>query len=220
MRILVVNPNSTAAMTDRIAATAAAAAAPGVEILAVTNASAPPAIQGHADGEAAIPGVLEIIAAHRAEVDGAIIACFDDTGLDAARAEAPFPVLGVGQSAFHMGALLAGRFACVTTLAPSVPVIEENLAAMGLASISRGVYASGVPVLALEERPDSAAEEVLAAIGAVRAREGEALPIVLGCAGMSAVLPRLYAAKGAGVLLEPVSCAMRLMQAARAQRAA
>lgn len=219
MRILVVNPNSTAAMTDRIAGTARAWAPGGVEVIARTNHAAPPAIQGEADGIAATPGVLEIIAAH-GDVDGAIIACFDDTGLAEARAAAPFPVLGVGQAGFHAAALLAGRFACVTTLAPSVPVIEENLVAMGLASISRGVFASGVPVLALEDRPETAAAEVAEAVAAVLAREGAGLPVVLGCAGMAAVLPRLHAALPGARLIEPVGAAIRLMGALAAREAA
>lgn len=217
MRILVLNPNSTEAMTHTIAA-AARAAAPWAEVIEATNASGPPAIQGEADGEAAIPGVLAAIGA--AEVDGAIIACFDDTGLAAAREAAPFPVLGIGQSAFHMGALMAGRFACVTTLAPSVPVIEANLHEMGLSSISRGVFASGVPVLALEDRPESAAAEVIAALAAVEAREGPATPLVLGCAGMAGILPLLRASRLRAPLLEPVSCAMRLMSALTAHRQA
>ena len=36
------------------------------------------------------------------EVDATIIACFDDTGLDAARSFSAAPVVGIGEAAFHM----------------------------------------------------------------------------------------------------------------------
>ena len=56
-----------------------------------------------------------------ADRDGAeahIIACFDDTGLDAARAAAKAPVIGIGEAGFHIASLIAARFAVVTTLGP------------------------------------------------------------------------------------------------------
>ena len=63
-----------------------------------------------------------------------LIACFDDTGLDAARCAVAAPVIGIGEAAFHMASLVAGKFSVVTTLARSIPAIEHNLAKYGLAS--------------------------------------------------------------------------------------
>ena len=53
MRILVVNPNTTASMTRKIAAAARAAAAPETKILATNPAAGPASIEGHYD--AALP---------------------------------------------------------------------------------------------------------------------------------------------------------------------
>ena len=83
--------------------------------------------------------------------DAAILACFDDTGLDAARTVFDGPVVGIGEAAFHMASLVAGSFSVVTTLQRSVPAIEHNLVRYGLASRCRSVRASEVPVLALED---------------------------------------------------------------------
>lgn len=57
MRIAVINPNSTASMTEKIAS-AARMVAPGVEIEARTCVGAPPAIQGPEDGALAVPFLL------------------------------------------------------------------------------------------------------------------------------------------------------------------
>src|SRR5882762_9388864 len=133
MRLSIVNPNTTAAMTRTIAAAAAKAARPDTVIRAVESAFGPASIEGAYDDAFAVPGLLVRIAEGEAEgADAHVIACFDDTGLDAARARADAPVVGIGEAAFHMASLVAHRFSVVTTLARSVPVIETNLLRYGL----------------------------------------------------------------------------------------
>lgn len=195
MRVMVINPNATVSMTDGIVASARAAAAMDIEIVGRTNTTAPAAIQGPEDGDAATPGVLAAVASAAQEgFDAAIIACFDDTGLIEARATATIPVIGIGQAAF-MAALLYGRFSVITTLPVSVPVIEANIARYGFASACTGVRASGLPVLSLEQDPDAARETLVAC--AVEAAENDgADALVLGCAGMAAFGPAMQAACG------------------------
>src|SRR5260370_12697503 len=150
MRLNIVNPNTTAAMTRTAAGAAAKAARPATVIRAVSSAFGPASIEGAYDDAFAVPGLLEQIKAGEAEgADAHVIACFDDTGLDAARALADAPVVGIGEAAFHAASLVAGRFAVVTTLARSVPAIEFNLLRYGLAARCAPVRAADVPVLAL-----------------------------------------------------------------------
>jgi allantoin racemase len=204
MRILFINPNSTARMTETIAEAARAVAAPDVEILARTNRAGPPSIQGEADGAAAVPGLLaEIAAAAPDAPDAIVIACFDDTGLAEARAAAPCPVIGIGQAAYHAAELLGKPYSVVTTLAVSVPILEGNLAAYGLAHCRR-VRASGVPVLAI----DGAEASISAEVGRAKAEDG-AEAIVLGCAGM-ADLPRALAAEHGLPVIDGVAAACGL----------
>lgn len=189
MRLLFINPNATEGMTEAIAEAARRAAPPGVEILARTNHAGPPSIQGEADGAAALPGLLAEIATAVAGAqppDAIVIACFDDTGLAEARALAPCPVLGIGQSAYLAAVLLGRRFSVVTTLAVSVPILEGNLTAYGLAGACARVRASGIPVLEVE-----AAGEAIAAEAALAIAEDGAEAIVLGCAGMAGLTTRL-----------------------------
>ncbi len=189
MRLLFINPNSTASMTGTIAAAARAAAPAGVEIVAQTNDAGPPSIQGEEDGRAALPGLLAMVAAAGGEADGPdaiIIACFDDTGLAEARAIARCPVLGIGQAAYIAAVLLGRRFSVVTTLAVSVPILEANLAAYGLAAACARVRASGIPVLEVERAGDAIAAEAARALA-----EDGAEAIVLGCAGMAGLTERL-----------------------------
>ena len=184
--ILLINPNSTVAMTDAMAAVARAAI-PGVAVEAWTSHDGPPAIQGPEDGAACVPPLLALVR-EATEARAIIIGCFDDTGLAEARAIAPCPVIGIGQAGYHLGAL-AGRFSVVTTLDVSVPVLEANIHAYGLGGQLGRVRASGVPVLDLERDVPGAAEQVIAEIAAARDADGVD-SVVLGCAGMSHIPAR------------------------------
>ena len=209
MRILVVNPNTTASMTQKIAAAAADAASSGTEIVAVNPDSGPPSIEGYFDEAFSVPGLIDEIRKARA-IDAYVIACFDDTGLDAARCIAEAPVIGIGEAAFHMASLVAGRFGVVTTLSRSVPAIEHNLVRYGLASRCAKVRASDVPVLDLEA-PGSGARERIS--GEIRRaiRDDRAEAIVLGCAGMADLASALSHEHGVPVL-DGVACAVKLSE--------
>jgi allantoin racemase len=185
LRITVVNPNTNAAMTRTIADAAAKAARPGTTIRAVASEFGPESIEGPYDDAFAVPGLLMRIA--EAEAEGAeahVIACFDDTGLDAARALAAAPVIGIGEAAFHVASLIAHRFTVVTTLARSVPVIEDNLMRYGLDRRCARVRAADVPVLALVDPGSNARARIGDEIKRARDDDG-ADAIVLGCAGMA-----------------------------------
>ncbi|MCQ0987412.1 aspartate/glutamate racemase family protein [Jiella marina] len=213
MRLSIVNPNSTRSMTDAIALAARQAAARGTEILAYQNDAGPVSIEGHVDGVLAVPGLLHALSiAERDGADAHIIACFDDTGLEAARSVLTGPVIGIGEAAARMASLVARRFGVITTLAVSVPILEDNLVRAGLASLCTGVRASELPVLALEDDPKAADARISDEIAKAISEDG-AEAIVLGCAGMAAFAERLSERHGVPVV-EGVSAAVKLMEGA------
>lgn len=185
MLLNIVNPNTSASMTRIIADAAERVARPGTRICAVESPFGPASIEGHYDDAFAVPGLLVRIAeGEAAGADTHIIACFDDTGLDAARTLASAPVVGIGEAAFHMASLIAHRFAVVTTLARSIPVIETNLLRYGLDRRCARVRAADVPVLELDKPGSDARRRIGAEIEKALADDG-AEAIVLGCAGMA-----------------------------------
>lgn len=209
MRILVINPNTTASMTRKIGMAAEAAASPATEIVAVNPNDGPPSIEGYFDEVFVIPGILAEMT-KAGPVDAYVIACFDDTGLDAARCATEAPVIGIGEAAFHLATLVAGRFSVVTTLARSIPAIEHNLSKYGLASRCAKVRASDVAVLDLE-LPGSDARRKVSAEIARAVSEDRAEAIVLGCAGMADLAHALSLEHGVPVL-DGVACAVRLAE--------
>jgi allantoin racemase len=183
-RIAVVNPNTTASMTATIAEAARQAAATGTQITALTSSMGPVSIEGYYDEAFALPGLLrEIAAAERDGAQAAVIACFDDTGLDAARTMARIPVIGICEAALMTAALIAKRFTVVTTMERSRVPIEELAHRYGMAGRAR-IRAANISVLSLDD-PNSGARDKLRSEIARAVAEDNAEAIVLGCAGMA-----------------------------------
>lgn len=198
MKILVVNPNTTASMTEKIAVAARAVARPDTEIIAANSQNGPTSIQGFLDVATCVPGLLQEIAQHP-EVDAIVIACFDDTGLDAVRTLVSVPVLGIGEAAYHAASMIATKFSVITTLARSVPGLENNLMRYGLAQRCARVRATDIPVLKLEEGDPATLEKIRSEIRAA-IEQDNAEAIVLGCAGMADLMADLSAEFGLPVI--------------------
>lgn len=199
MRILIVNPNTTSSMTATIAAAAKGVAAEGTEITAVTSLMGPVSIEGYYDEVFAIPGMLaEIGKGEKAGAQAAIIACFDDTGLDAARALANIPVIGICEAAVATTAFIAQRFTVVTTMERSRLPIEHLVHRYGMSARAK-VRAADISVLSLEDPSSNALERLRSEIAAA-IREDRAEAIVLGCAGMADLAAKLSAEFGLPVV--------------------
>jgi allantoin racemase len=211
MLIHVVNPNTTRSFTAKIEAAAQAASSPGTKIMATQPDMGPVSIEGYYDEVFATPGMLVRIGeAESQNVVGHVIACFDDTGLDAARMAAFAPVVGIGEAAFHAASLIAYKFSVVTTLSRSIPVIEHNLTRYGLASRCAKVRAAEVPVLSLEEANSPARARIAKEIEDAKSQDGcEA--IVLGCAGMADLAQSLSHEHGLPVI-DGVAVAVGLIE--------
>ena len=184
MRILVVNPNTTRSMTATIADAASRVASADTEIQAVTSLMGPASIEGYYDEAFAVPGLLRAIALGEKEgAQAAVIACFDDTGLDAARALVDIPVLGICEAALAATAFIAQRFTIVTTMERSRLPLEHLVHRYGMSGRCN-VRAADIPVLSLEDPASNARDRLRSEISAAL-RDDRSEAIVLGCAGMA-----------------------------------
>ena len=109
INICLINPNTSASMTTAIEAGAKSVASSNTRIIAVNPDSGPISIEGYYDEVFSLPGLITKVKEHK-DADAFIIACFDDTGLDAARAMTNKPVLGIGQSACYVASMLSETF--------------------------------------------------------------------------------------------------------------
>ena len=207
-RILIVNPNTTASMTATIATAARAVAADGTEIVAVTSSMGPASIEGFYDEAFAVPGLIEALL-KTPDADAGIIACFDDTGLDAARSAARYPVLGICEAALVTAGQIAKRIGIVTTLPRSIVPLEELVRRYGFADRAT-VTACDVAVLDLEVPGSPARARISREIDRA-IQEDRADAIVLGCAGMADLANDLSREHGLPVV-DGVAAALKLAE--------
>ena len=209
-KIVVINPNTTASMTDRIRLVSESVISDDFCLTVVNPSSGPASIEGYYDEAMSLAGLLDLVKQHH-DAAGFVIACFDDTGLDAARCLTESPVVGIGEAAYHMASMISNKFGVVTTLSRSIPALEHNLARYGLAARCSGVRASDIPVLEVEASSGTAFERINAEVEqAIKTDKAEA--IVLGCAGMAELGATLHDLHNIPVL-DGISCAIKQVEA-------
>ena len=132
-RILVVNPNSTDAVTQGIDDAMAPLRIPGgPEIGCVTLAEGPPAVESQSDADRVILPLCRLIREAQAHTAAFVIACFSDPGLFSARETTAKPVLGIAECGILTALTLGHRFGVISILARSVPRHLRYIAAMGV----------------------------------------------------------------------------------------
>ena len=138
MKLLLVNPNTTASMTTRCATPRAPS-----RRRAPRSSPSPPstdrrASRGTTTRCSRSPAMLDAVKAHP-DAAGVVAGCFDDTGVDAARCVTSVPVIGICQAAMQVASIVSGSFTVVTTLGRSVPAIEHLARRYGYADLCRKV---------------------------------------------------------------------------------
>jgi allantoin racemase len=212
MKIKVINPNTTASMTEKIGAAARSVASPGTEIIACNPEMGAASIESHYDEALSVVGILEEIRRGEQEnIDGYVIACFGDPGLLAARELTKAPVLGIAEAAMHAASMVATGFSIVTTLKRTRIIAEHLVENYGMTRFCKKVRAIDLPVLSLEDQSSTAKAALLAECQAALI-EDECGAIVLGCGGMADLPAEVSQALGIPVI-DGVSAAVKFVEA-------
>jgi allantoin racemase len=163
MRLLIANPNTTEAVTDRLMASARKAAAPGTTLVPCTAPRGVPYIATRADAVVGAAVALEMLAEHHRDVDAAVIAAFGDPGLGGARELFDIPVVGMAEAAMLTACMLGRSFAFVTFSGGLVPWYHECLDWNGLRGRCAGIFALETAFASLAD-VQSEKEEALVAL--------------------------------------------------------
>lgn len=134
MRLLMINPNTSQEITDLVVSSARKIASPGTEIVGATGRFGARYIVSRAGAAIAGHATLDAYAAHGAGADVVALSCFGDPGLQGLRELATQPVIGMAEAACHEAAVEGRRFAIVTGGDRWGAMLEEFVAALGLAS--------------------------------------------------------------------------------------
>jgi len=183
-RILVINPNSTDAVTCAINdAMEPLRIAGGPAIDCKTLREGPPGVESQSDADAVITPLHRAIRDAEDETAAFVIACFSDPGLFSAREATAKPVLGIAECGILTALTLGHRFGVISILAGSVPRHLRYYAAMGVMQRLAGDLPIGLGVTELSDARNTSAR--LTDIGRrLRDRHGADV-LVMGCAGMA-----------------------------------
>lgn len=183
--VLVVNVNTSTAVTDVIAAAASAAVSPATRVVALTPRFGPASVESNYESHLSAVGVLDAVQGHDGPFDAVVHAGFGEVGREALQDVLTVPVVDITEAAAHTACLLGRTFGVVTSLDRAAPAIGDRLLLAGLAGRCTGIRSVDLPVLALEAAPDVTAEAFVEQ--ARRLVEDGAEVVVLGCAGMAGV---------------------------------
>ncbi len=209
-KICVINPNTSSDMTKLIEKTSTNFSHKNLSIKTIGSDFGPESIEGYYDEIFSVPGLIQKVK-DNLDSDAFIIACFDDTGLDAVRSITEKPVIGIGEASFHVANLISNSFGIITTLSRSIPALKNNLDKYGFSKKCTYLSAVEIPVLDIDKNQDFCVEEISKNILQSKKKLGiEA--VVLGCAGMGFLLSKIE--KKCGIpIIEGISSSVVLAEA-------
>ena len=210
MKILVINPNTTQAMTEDIDKMANLYSLPNSHITTVSPTWGPRSIEGHFEEHIAALATIETVAANEEKYDAFVIACYGDPAVAACREITQKPVIGIGEASMHMACFLGHKFSIVTVIPRAKPLLLDLVNNLGLSQKCASVRSTSLSVLEIEADPERAVKEM---IGASKIAIGEdgAEVICLGCAGMGPLDKKIQSAINAPVL-DGTICAVKLAE--------
>ncbi|MBK0326107.1 Asp/Glu racemase [Rhodobacteraceae bacterium F11138] len=202
--IRVINPNSTQAITDKMAQSLAPyAARSGYRIDCVTLSKGPAGVASDEDIAQVAPLVAEAVG-NDAEADVFVIACYSDPGLSEARQVTDKPVIGIGEAAVSTALALGDRFGIISVSDWSVARHAQYMMSRDIHARCAGDRPLGFSVA---DTQNADAFEMIEKVARQLTEQDKADVLITACAGMSRHQPRLEAATGA-IVIDPVRAAV------------
>jgi len=208
LKILVINPNSTEAVTRGIDEACAPLRMPGgPAIEAVTLKEGPPGIetQQHVDG--VVPPLMRLVRKSEGDYAAFVIACYSDPGLHSLREATKKPVLGISECGILTALTLGQKFGVIAILQKSIPRHLRYMGALGVMDRLAAELPVGLGVTELSDEAKTFGRMV--DVGKRLRAEHGADVIVMGCAGMARYRKPLQDAVGVPVV-EPTQAAVAM----------
>lgn len=200
MRILLINPNSDAAMTDAIRRKAESFANGEYEVVAVSTPGASKFVATYEDHAKAAPGMVDIVRRNQDAFDAFVIACHGDPNMDLMKEITNKPVVGIAEASMKIATMLGHSFTVIAPVEHNVPNKWALIRKYHLSDDCASVRAPKHGATGTEE-------EKLIEVGRRALAEDMAEVLVLGCAGFAELDKRMERELGVPVL-DGVVCAL------------
>jgi allantoin racemase len=205
--ILVINPNSNAAITAGLdAALSCFRVADGPSIRCVTLREGPFGIDRQKDVDQVTLPLCRLVEQDES-ADAFVIACFSDPGLQVCREATRRPVFGINECGVLTALARGDRFGIIAVATRSMPRHQRYLRQMGLSDRFAGERPLGLSVAETALGDSTFAR--LGAVGRELVEKDVANVIVMGCAGMARHRSRLESSLGVPVI-DPTQAAVAI----------
>ncbi len=185
MKIMVINPNTSASMTDHLKKVLEGIKRIDTSLTVINPEHGPVTIESAYEEAWATVNMLDLVKiANRDKFDAIIIACFSDPGLRASREISDIPVFGIMETTLHVACMLGSRFTIVTNRKERVPHKVQQVHELGLGHFLASVRPLELSVADTDANPNLAQERILK-VAKQAIEEDGAEVIILGCAGMA-----------------------------------
>ncbi|PWU23973.1 MAG: hydantoin racemase [Candidatus Rokuibacteriota bacterium] len=185
MKVLIVNPNSSDAVTGAIMDSARRGAAPGTELIGITTKGGTRNIDSafgdYLSGAYAIRTCLEAASLHKP--DALVLAGFGRVGIDALKEALAIPVVSIAEASMAMACLLGHRFTTLTMLQQFIPYQQDLVRFFGFEAKCASVRAININVEECVINRDKALAELSAEIRKIVAEDRPEV-VILACAGL------------------------------------
>jgi allantoin racemase len=175
---------------------------PGTTVTVVDVANGVKSIESAYEELLAAPGAIDRIRhLEREGIDAAIIGCFGDPGLEAARELVAIPVIGPGEASLLLAAQLAHRITILSVFDSLAASHRQQAFRAGVLDKLASVRGLDIPVLELMRDPDATFSRIVQ-VGRRAVEQDGAEVLIFGCMTMSflGVAPRLSDALGVPVV--------------------
>lgn len=215
MRLLLINANTSAGVTELCAQAARTIATPATEIVPLTGRFGARIIESRAESAIAVHAMLELIAESAATADAALVAVSYDTGLREARDLVPFPVVGITQASLAVAMLIGSRVGMITF---GTPWLYRELAqSYGAAERIAAIEVVQASAKEAYENPGTVSELVRAAIR--RLIDNRGADVIVLCGAAFAGMAALFEHDVPVPVLDGVTCGVPLCEALVALKA-
>ena len=143
MRILLINTNTTQAVTQRCLATARAHAGTGTTVEGRTAHFGAAIIATRSEAAISAHALLQIVAEEAGNYDAFVLAMSLDHGLWATRELSPVPVVGMSEAALHVASMHGNRLGLLT-FGGTTQTYREMVEAYGFAQKAPVIEALGI----------------------------------------------------------------------------
>jgi len=207
-KALVINPNTSPAMTADVRAATERVFQPPWSSVVVRAPAGAESLESWRDYHLASVCVIPLLRDHP-DVDGIVLACFGDPGLYLLKEVARVPIVGIAEASISLALLVGGKFGILAGMRRAVELMDSMVRTYGLEPRYAGSYPLDMRVLDFEKHRDETLDAMDRAGRALRERGADVL--LLGCAGLTS-FTRDLEARLQMTVVDPVEAGCRLLQ--------